>query len=76
MPGRVPRVTADEVLRALSRDGWSVTRQSGAHAILRHPTKPGRVVVPIHRGRTLKIGTMSSILTQAGLTPDEFGRLL
>ena len=76
MHGRVPRVTAAEALRALNRDGWSVTRQSGSHAILRRPTKPGRVVVPIHRGTTLRVGTMASILAQAGLTPDEFGRLL
>jgi predicted RNA binding protein YcfA (HicA-like mRNA interferase family) len=74
VPDGTPRATAAEVLRALARDGWTVSRQSGAHAVLRHPTKPGRVVVPVHRG-TLKLGTMASILAQAGLSPDDFGRL-
>ena len=76
MPGRVPRVRAEEVLRALGRDGWVVSRHSGSHAILRHPTKSGRVVIPMHRAKTLKVGTMASILAQARLTPEEFEELL
>ena len=61
MPGRVPRVTADQVLRALRRDGWSIDRQ-GRHVILLRPTKPGTVVVPRHKGTTLRLGTLSQIM--------------
>lgn len=43
---------------------------------LRHPNKSGRVIVPIHRGKDLKPGTLASILDDAGLTPEEFRRLL
>ena len=63
-------------MRALARDGWFVSRQSGSHAVLRHPSKPGRVVVPQHRGRTLRLGTIGAILEQAGLTAEQFRRLL
>jgi predicted RNA binding protein YcfA (HicA-like mRNA interferase family) len=73
----LPRVTSDAVLRALGRDGWFISRQSGSHAILRHPEKPGRVVVPRHGGgKTLRLGTISAIIESAGLTVDELRRLL
>ena len=76
MSPRLPRVTADEVLRALSRDGWFIIRQRGSHVVLAHPTKSGLAVVPRHQGRTLTPGVINSILTQAELTPEEFRRLL
>lgn len=45
-----------------------VKRQNGSHIIL---AKEGRrVVVPNHN--PIKIGTIRSIITQAGLTVDEF----
>ena len=75
MADRLPRVTAAEVVRKLRRNGWSLSRQSGGHAIYTHPTKPGIVEVPMHSGRTIPLGTIASILAQAGLTPDEFRRL-
>ncbi|MBI2942147.1 MAG: type II toxin-antitoxin system HicA family toxin [Chloroflexi bacterium] len=69
-------MTATEVLRALHRDGWLDRRQEGSHVILRHPGKTGRVIVPLHKGKILKLATIDSILEDAGLTPDEFRRLL
>ncbi len=75
MAERLPRATAAEVLRVLNRDGWAVTRQSGSHAVLHHPTKLGRVTVPRHAGKTLRLKTMESILEQAGLTPADYARL-
>lgn len=73
---RLPRITANEVRRALQRDGWYVSRQSGSHAVFRHASKPGRVVVPIHPGKTLKPATVASIIGNAGLSTEEFRRLL
>jgi predicted RNA binding protein YcfA (HicA-like mRNA interferase family) len=65
----------DELLRALFRDGWFIDRQR-RHVILAHPDKAGAVVIPRHKGRTLRLGTLSQIIDAAGLTVDEFGRLL
>ncbi len=76
MAGRLPHVTATEVLRALKRDGWQEDRSSGSHVILVHAFKPGHVTVPFHRGKTLPVGTLANILNQAGLSRDEFRRLL
>ena len=43
---------------------------------LRHPTRAGRVTVPIHRHETVGPKLLSSILRQAGLSVDEFRALL
>ena len=76
MEGKLPRLTGSAMLRALNRDGWIIARRRGSHVILEHRLKPDIVVVPVHAGRTLKIGTLSGILEDAGLTPEEFVRLL
>ena len=73
---RLPRVTAREAQRAVERDGWRVVPSSGGHRQFRHPTKPGRVTIPIHGGGAMTPGTVKSIIAQAGLTVDEFIALL
>jgi predicted RNA binding protein YcfA (HicA-like mRNA interferase family) len=59
----------------LQRAGWTVTRKVGSHVIMHHPTRSGRVVVPVHAGKTVKLGTLSGILDDAGLTADDVARL-
>ncbi len=76
MSPKLPRCTAKELLRALYRDGWCDDHQVGSHLALLHPTKQGRVTVPMHPGKSLKLGTLSRILDQAGLTPEDLRRLL
>lgn len=62
-----------KVVRALESIGFEHIRTKGSHAVYRHPD--GRVVV-IPKHGTVKRGTLSSILRQAGLTPAEFLALL
>jgi predicted RNA binding protein YcfA (HicA-like mRNA interferase family) len=73
---RLPRITAAELLRALRKDGWKDVHQVGSHLQLKHPTKPGRVTVPVHTGITLSPKTLSKILEQANLTVEELRELL
>ena len=54
MSPKLPHIRAAELLRALKRDGWQPARQSGSHLTLKHPQKPGVVIVPIHSNVTLK----------------------
>jgi len=56
-----------DVLRVLAEDGWTPVSQRGSHLQLRHPVKPGRVTVPGKAGDDLAVGTLNSILMQAGL---------
>jgi predicted RNA binding protein YcfA (HicA-like mRNA interferase family) len=55
-----------DLLKLLKQDGWSEKTQKGSHLQLVHPTKPGKVTVPIHGG-DVPVGTLNSILKQAGL---------
>lgn len=72
---KLPRVSAREVVRAIQSDGWQIVRRRGSHAHLNHPTKPGIVTVAMHGG-TIPLGTLKSIIRQAGLTVDQFIALL
>jgi predicted RNA binding protein YcfA (HicA-like mRNA interferase family) len=76
MSPKLPRITSAQLKRALRRDGWEVVRQSGSHAILKHPKKPGRVTLPIHATVIIKIKTLETILEQAELTVEELQELL
>ena len=58
-------IAAREVIARLIGDGWYEARQSGAHKQFKHPAKPGRVTVAVHRG-DIPIGTLKSIIRQAG----------
>ena len=72
----LPRVSGRDVVRALQRGGFQLSHVRGSHHYLRKPEAPGLVVVPIHGNRTLPVGTLNSILHQAGLTAEELNRLL
>lgn len=78
MTGRLPRdLDGPALVRALRRAGYVVDRQSGSHAVLVHPLDASRdVVVPIHPGRPLALGTLSKILRRARVTAEELADLL
>ena len=59
-------MTAKEIIRILQSDGWMKKAQKGSHLQMVHPTKPGKVTIPMH-GKDLDIRTYNSILRQAGL---------
>jgi len=55
------------MLRILRDDGWYLTATRGSHRQYKPPSKPGRMTVPCEAGDDLAIGTLNSILKQAGL---------
>jgi predicted RNA binding protein YcfA (HicA-like mRNA interferase family) len=73
---KLPSVTARELLRALRRDGWAQVRQRVSHVVFRHSVKSGRVVVAVHVGQIVPVGTLEAILDQAGLSGEELRELL
>jgi len=64
----LPRVSGAEVVRALERLGFRVTRQRGSHIVMRRGA--AGCVVPNHR--ELKTGTLVGVLNQAGVAVAEF----
>jgi predicted RNA binding protein YcfA (HicA-like mRNA interferase family) len=77
MGGGLPVATGKDVVRALRSAGFAVERTVGSHHVMAFPNDPTRtVIVPVHAGRDLKPGTLRSIIRQAGLTVEEFTKLL
>ena len=72
MPPSLPHISGAEAIRALQKLGFVIARQKGSHVILRRGST-GRVV-PNHR--EIKIGTLSGVLKQAGVSSDEFMSVL
>ncbi len=71
---RLPSVRPARVIAALEKAGYAVDHQTGSHVIL---YKEGRLPVTVPRhNRDLKRGTLHDILRGAGLSVDEFLRLL
>ncbi len=70
----LPSISGRECVRALSKAGFHVRRQEGSHLVLRRDDPFAQVVVPDHR--ELDRGTLRAIIRQAGLSVDEFTRLL
>ncbi len=73
---KLPVLSAAEVLKVLTKEGFSISRQRGSHIILIKFVngKKRIVVVPSHR--ELDPGTLLSIISQSGLTKDDFLKLL
>lgn len=70
-----PSVRPKEVVAALVRAGFEIRRQRGSHVRLFNPATRCQATVPVH-GRDMKRGTLKTILTQTGLTLEEFRALL
>jgi predicted RNA binding protein YcfA (HicA-like mRNA interferase family) len=51
----------------IENDGWRHVRTKGSHRQFKHDDKSGLVTVPGHLGDDIAIGTLNSILKQAGL---------
>jgi len=66
---------AEKLIKALAKVGFKPARQRGSHVILKH--NDGRVtVIPAHRGEEIGRGLLSKIIKAAGLTREEFLKLL
>lgn len=72
MPPSYPHLSGAEVVRALEKLGFSAVRQKGSHVVMRRGSSGG--VVPLRR--EIKVGTLSGLLKQAGLTVDDLDQVI
>jgi predicted RNA binding protein YcfA (HicA-like mRNA interferase family) len=68
---RIPGVNHLEVVRALQKAGFRIARQS-KHIVM----TDGRRVLTVPRHNPVNAFTLARIVSAAGLTPEEFQRLL
>jgi len=77
MSPKFPSVTSDEVIKVLTKIGFRFKRQSASsHAIYYRDADKKRTNVPIHKGKILKRKTFKSILSDIGLTIEEFNEII
>jgi predicted RNA binding protein YcfA (HicA-like mRNA interferase family) len=68
---RIPGINHLDAVRALERAGFQIIRQ-GKHIVMSDGTR--QVTIPRHN--PIKAFTMGGIARDAGLTPEEFRKLL
>lgn len=71
MNGKLPLLTAKELIKILNKFGFQVIRQKGSHIYLRH--QDGRcTVVPLHAGKEIGRGLLKRILNETEISREEF----
>ena len=70
---KLPALKPSQVIKVLEKAGFSFVRQKGSHRI--YVKRNRGIIIPFHN-RNLKKGTLRHIIKQAGLTVEEFLKLL
>jgi len=63
-------------MRALRKLGFRIIRQRGSHVVLKGFFKEKKRTVVVPRHTEIAVGTLLGILFQAGLTVEEFLKLI
>ena len=71
---KLPLISGKESITALEKVGFYIKRRESSHVILRRDNPFAQVVVPDHK--EIDRGTLRAIIRQAGLSVDEFLKLL
>ncbi len=69
---KFPGLSGADIVRALGKLGFVVARQSGSHIVMKRAG--GGCVVPNHK--EVKVGTVNGVLRQAGVSAEEFEKVL
>ena len=73
---KLPILSGREVIKILSKQGFKTARQKGSHIILVKESDKGKKAVVVPNHQEIDRGTLLEIIRQAGLSKDEFLRLL
>lgn len=74
---KLPRVSGKDIIKILSKIGFTHERTRGSHSILNKQDKErGKITVPVPLHKELAKGTLKSIMKQAGLDLEELLKLL
>ena len=71
---KLPVVSGEVVIKALSKRGVIFRKGKGDHVIIQSKDGDINIVVPLHK--ELKPGTLGAIIKQSGLTVEELVNLL
>ena len=69
---KLPLLSWRKVVKTLAKVGFQVVRQKGSHLIL----IKNENIVPVPKHREIKRGLLMEIIAEAGLTKEEFLKLI
>jgi len=69
---KLPLLSWQKVVKALSKAGFQIARQKGSHLILVRD----ETIVPVPKHEQIKRGLLLEIIAEAGMTKNEFLKLL
>ena len=69
---KLPVVASRDVIRIAEKSGFEFDRQKGSHAVYIRVSDKRRLVIPVHKGRDLKPGTLRGLIDDMGLSVEEF----
>jgi len=72
---KIPPLNPHKLIKMLQRAGFKIIRQKGSHVIMMNDRKI-RTVIPVHPGKDVKPGLIRAIIKEAGLSREEFLKLL
>jgi len=71
---KLPRVSGHECIKAFEKAEFYFKRQEGSHVIMRRDDPFSQLSIPLHK--ELDRGTLRALIRQAGLSVDDFVKLL
>lgn len=74
MPSKFKNWVANDVIKFLKRNGFTLHRSNGSHFQYKKQTKDKThlVTVAYHGSKSIPIGTMNSIIRQSGIEKDQW----
>lgn len=70
--GKLRVLAGRDVCAILARHGFVEVRRRGSHIVMQRSDAEGTTTVPVPDHRELRLGTLRSIIRQAGLPRGEF----
>ena len=72
---KLPILSGLDIVKIFAKIGYKFDHQTGSHLILRHKEYPHRrLTIPNHK--EVSIGTLRAIIREAGLSREEFLKLI
>ena len=66
----------EKVIKAFERAGWLNKGFRGSHVKLTKEGNPNILSIPVHKGKPIKIGLLQDQIRKAGLTEEDFLKLI
>ena len=72
---KLPRLTANEIIKLIEKKGFRLVRQSGSHRIYKN-LNGKRITIPYHSGKTLHPKITKQVFIDAEITQNELHGIL